>query len=271
LTDISINNGIYREFPELGIHFQSLENPDIREKFKMSPNQNGVCVTNILHGSAAMGILNINDVMLSIDDKEIENDGSVEFRPGERTSLNYAVQRKFINDVITVKVLRDGSILDLEIKLTVPLNSTRLVPFHQYDVAPTYFIAGGLVFSPLTTNYLNTWSSFSSAPTRLLDLYYNGLRTEDRKEVILIIKVLADEINIGYHDVRNVIITKINDKTISTMNDVVTAIENNNGIYHEIEHGIGSKIILRKDQVDNYSGRILQTYRIGSDRSENVK
>ena len=273
LTDISENNGMYRGFPELGIYIQSMENPDIREKFQMNPNQNGILITGLIQGSAAMGILNINDIILSIEDKEIENDGSVEFRPGERTSLNYVVQGKFIDDVITVKVLRNGEILDLEVKLTVPMNSARLVPHEQYDVSPEYFITGGLVFAPLTKNYLLTWgSSFASnAPSKLLDLYYNGVRTEDSKEIILIIKVLADEINIGYHDIRNAVVTKINDKTISTMNDVVIAIENNNGIYHIIEYDTGRKIILRKDQVDNYNGRILQTYRIGSDRSDNLK
>jgi len=105
----------------------------------------------------------------------------------------------------------------------------------------------------------------------LLDLYQNGLRTEEIKEVVLLTKVLADEINLGYHDIDNVIITKINDKKISAMNDVVDAIENNKGIYHIIEDDTGKKIILRRDQVEKYSNRILQTYRIDSDRSDNLK
>ena len=273
LTDINKNNGIYRGFPELGIRFQSMENPDVREKFQMKSNQSGVRVMGINYGSDAMDIININDVMLSVDNIEIENDGSVEFRTGERTALIYAVQRKFIGDVIFVKVLRDGEILNLEVKLTVPMNSARLVPHEQYEVSPAYFIAGGLVFSPLTKNYLLTWgSSFSSsAPPRLVDYYYNGLRAEERKEIILITRVLADEINHGYHDFRNVVIAKINDNTISAMKDVVSAFKKNNGIYHIIESDAGNQIILRKDQVDDYSGRILQTYRIGADRSENLQ
>lgn len=273
LTDISKNNGIYRGFPELGVLTQSLENPDIREKFQMEQNQSGVRIMDIFHGAAAENIIEINDIMLSIEGKEIENDGSVEFRPGERTSLNYIVQRKFIDDVITIKVLRDGEIKDLEVKLTVPMNSTRLVPHEQYGVAPTYFITGGLVFAPLTKNYLHIWGRgfATSAPSRLGYFYQSGRRTEDRKEIVLITRVLADEINLGYHGISNAVITNINGKNISTMKDVVIAIENNEGIYHVIEEATGRKIILRREQVDKYSSRILQTYRIGSDRSDNLK
>ncbi|MCL2154435.1 MAG: serine protease [Leptospirales bacterium] len=271
LTDIS--DGKYNGFPELGILFQKMENPDIREKYQMKQNHSGILVIGILHESPAKDIIKIDDIVLSIEGNDIENDGSVEFRPGERTSLNYIVQKKFINDIITIKVLRNGEVKELKVKLTVPINSTRLVPFEQYETAPTYYIAGGLVFAPLTKNYLVEWGNqwFFTAPTKLLDLYQNGLRTEDIKEVVLLTKVLADEINLGYHDIDNVIITKINDKIISAMNDVVDAIENNKGIYHVIEDDTGKKIILRRDQVEKYSSRILQTYRIDSDRSDNLK
>jgi S1-C subfamily serine protease len=273
LTDISENNGVYRGFPELGISFQSMENPDIRDRFQMEQNQSGVRIMDVFHGAAAENIININDVLLSIDDKKIENDGSVEFRPGERTALSYIVQRKFINDVIAIKVLRDGEIIDLEVKLTVPMNSTRLVPHEQYEEPPTYFITGGLVFAPLTKNYLFIWGRTfaTNAPSRLVDFYQNGRRTEDRKEIVLLTRVLADEINLGYHGISNAVIVKINDKNISTMKDVVDAIENNEGIYHVIETSTGRKIVLRRDQVDEYNNRILETYRIDSDRSNNLK
>jgi S1-C subfamily serine protease len=271
LTDIS--NGEYNGFPELGILFQKMENPDIREKYQMKQNHSGILIIGILHESPAKNIINIDDVVLSIDGSEIENDGSVEFRPGERTSLNYIVQKKFINDSIAVKVLRNGEARELKVKLTVPMNSARLVPFEQYETAPTYYIAGGIIFAPLTKNYLFEWGNqwFFSAPTKLLDLYQNGVRSADRRDVVLITKVLADEINLGYHDIDNIVIVKVNDKKISSIEDVVDAIENNKGIYHTIEDDIGKKIILRKDQVDKFSARILQTYRIDSDRSDNLK
>jgi S1-C subfamily serine protease len=271
LTDIS--DGTYSGFPELGIFTQKMENPDIREKYRMKDNHSGVLVTEILHESPSKGIINTDDIILSVDGTDIENDGSVEFRAGERTSFNYVVQKKFINDTIAVKVLREGAVKDLKVKLTVPMYSTRLVPLEQYETPPAYYIAGGIVFAPLTKNYLFKWGNqwFYKAPTKLLDLYYYGVRAEDKKEVVLLSKVLADEINLGYHDLHNLIITKINDKKISSMKDVVDIIENSKDIYLIIEDDSRTKVILRKDQVDKYSDRILQTYRIASDRSDDLK
>jgi len=271
LKDIA--DGKYDGFPELGILYQKMENPDLREKFQMKKNQNGVLIVNILSESPAKNILNINDIILAIESSNIENDGSIEFRDGERTSLNYIIQKKFIDDPLTVKILRNGEIKNLNMKLTVPMNSVRLVPFEQYGTAPTYFIAGGLIFAPLTKNYLLEWGSqwFFSAPTKLLNLYQEGVRTEDRQELIILTKVLADEINLGYHDLDNIIIEKVNGKKVSSMIDLINSFEKNTGLYHILEDDTGKKIILRKDKVENFSNRILKTYHIVSDRSENLK
>lgn len=271
LKDIA--DGKYDGFPELGILYQKMENPDLREKYQMNKNQNGVLLVDILPDSPAKNILSINDVIISIDNSNIENDGSIEFRSGERTSLNYIVQKKFVNDPISIKVLRNGEIKDLKLKLTVSMNSVRLVPYEQYDTAPTYYIAGGLIFAPLTKNYLLEYGSqwFMTAPTKLLNFYQEGIRTADRKQLIILTKVLADEINLGYHSIDNVIIEKINGKKISSMKDVINSFGQNAGLYHTIEDDMGNKIILRKDKVDKFSSRILKTYRIDSDRSDDLK
>ena len=271
LKDIS--DGKYDGFPELGILFQKMENPDLREKYQMKQNQKGVLVVDILNDSPGKNILNLNDIVLSVENSNIENDGSIEFRVGERTSLNYIIQKKYIDDSITIKVLRNGEVKDLKLKLDIPMNSVRLVPYEQYGTPPTYFITGGLIFAPLTKNYLLEWGSqwFFSAPTKLLNFYQEGVRTEERKQLVIMTKVLADEINLGYHDLDNIIIEKVNGKKVASMRELVDSFEKNTGLYHVIEDDTGKKIILRKDKVDKFSGRILQTYHIESDRSDDLK
>jgi len=271
LKDIS--DGKYDGFPELGILFQDMENPDMREKYRMSSEQSGVLIVNMLIDSPAKGILRIDDVVMAIERVKIENDGSIEFRPGERTSLNYLVQKKYINDWINVRILRDGKIRDVKIKLTVPMNSTRLVSFEKYDTRPTYYITGGLVFEPLTKNYILEWGSqwFFSAPSKLLHFYQNGIRTPEKKEIVLLTKVLADEINLGYHDMDNAVIEKVNGKKISHMTDLVRAVEENQNPFHVFEDDSGNKIVLKREKVEKYSNRILETYKIRSDRSEDLR
>lgn len=271
LNDIS--DGKYDGYPELGITFQKMENPDIREKFQMKHNQNGILVVKVVPDSPAKNVLFTNDIILAIENSNIDNDGSIEFRQGERTSFNYIVQKKYLNDQLSIRVLRNGEIKDLKIRLTSPMNSSRLVPLEQYETAPTYYIIGGLIFAPLTKNYLLEWGSqwFFSAPTKLLNLFQDGIRSEDRKQLIILTKVLADEINLGYHDLDNIIIEKVNGKKISGMKDLIDSFENNKDLYHIIEDDTGKKIILRKDKVDMFSKRILKTYHIESERSLDLK
>ncbi len=227
----------------------------------------------MLIDSPARNILQIGDILMSIDNVQIENDGSIEFRTGERTSLNYLVQRKFINDWLSLSILRNGEVKNLKIKLNVTMNSTRLVPFEQYDTPPTYYITGGLVFAPLTKNYLLEWGSqwFFSAPSKLLYFYQNGIRTADKREIVLLTKVLADEINLGYHDMDNAVIEKVNGKKIADMADLVKSVEEHKELFHVFEDDSGNKIVLKRGMSDKFSGRILETYKIKSDRSEDLK
>lgn len=263
----------YFGFPELGIRTQLMENPDQRIKFQMKGNQNGVLVVGMLIDSPAKNIIKIDDVILSLEGVNVANDGSVEIRKGERTSMNYIVQQKFIDDSLKIRVLRNGKEIDLKVKLTVPMNSTRLVPFEKYDTPPAYFITGGFIFQPLTKNYMQEWGGqwFLTAPSKLMNFYINGVRSENKKEVVLLSRVLADEINQGYHDMSNIIIEKVNGQNISEMKDLVKAFEENNGLFHIIEDDAGQKIILGRDKVNRLNAEILKRYKISEDRSADLK
>jgi len=270
LTDIA--DGKYDGIPGLGISAQRMENPDLRLRFGMGETQTGVLIKKIDLDSPAEGILEPEDVLLSIDGVSIENDGTVEFREGERTSLEYLIQKKQINESVTLKVLRERKAVNVEIELSMPLHFSRLVTNEQYDRAPTYYVFGGLVFEPLTLNYLKTWGRRWSrrAPGDLSNYCLYGRRTQDRKEVIVLVKVLADEINVGYHDLENRVISHVNGKKISTMADLVAAFVEHDGGYYVILDEHGYQIVLDKRKVDAQSESILQRYKISSDRSEDL-
>jgi hypothetical protein len=130
-----------------------------------------------------------------------------------------------------------------------------------------------MLFEPVTLNYLKTWGKkwIFSAPDNLTHYYLYGKRTDDRKQVIVLVEVLADEINVGYHDLDNRVVSQVNGKKISTMEDLVAAFEKNEGRYHLILDERGHQIVLDRGKVDQNSQRILKRYRIASDRSEDLK
>lgn len=261
-----IEDGKYDGIPLIGMSWQELENPDIRQRYKMTEEQTGVLVIKIYPGSPAKDLLESEDIILSIDGKNIENDGTIEFRRSERTSFGYLVQNKVVNDIVELQILRDGLLKNLEIKLTKTLGYFRLVSNEQYDTSPVYYILGGLVFEPLTLNFLKMWGRnwYDDAPQNLVNYYYRGEPTEDRKEVILLVQVLADEVNVGYHNRGHEVISEVNGKKIKDMKDLINAFESNKDKYHIIINEGGYKIILDRAKVEESMQRILKRYNIGS-------
>jgi len=266
-------DGKYDGIPNLAISFQYMESPDLRAKFSLVKEQTGVLVVKIYPGSSARGILEPGDVILSIEGSNIENDGTVEFRNGERTSFAYVLQNKYINDTVELSILREGKIINVQITLTDLFYHDFLVPRAQYDVAPSYYIVGGFVFVPLTENYLREngkdWDIYSES--NLLNYRFYEEPRDDRRSVVILAKVLADKINLGYHDEENVIISSVNGRKISTINDLISAFEEHEGKYHAIVDEYGRTIILDKKKADENNRRILNKYSITYDRSENLR
>lgn len=270
LTDIK--DGRYDGTPGLGISWQKMENPDLRFKFGMTERQTGVLVNKIYPGSPAKGALKSEDIVLSIDGRNVENDGTIEFRKGERTFFGYLAQRKYINDTVEFEILRGNKSMDIEIKLSRPLHFWRLVPHERYDVAPTYYILGGLVFEPLTLNFLKTWREwYLNAPLNLINYYTHGEPTDGQREIVVLVKVLADEINAGYHNWKNRVISYVNGRKISTIRDLVKAFEEHEGRYHIIVDKKGYRIVLDKNKVDENGQGILKQYKISADRSKDLE
>ena len=270
LTDIG--DGKYEGTPGLGISWQRMENPDLRLRFGMTEKQTGVLVNRIYPGSPAKGILKSDDIILSIDGRNVENDGTIEFREGERTFFGYLAQSKYINDTVRFEILREDKFMDIEIKLSMPLHFWRLVPHERYDVVPTYYILGGLVFEPLTLNFLKTWRKwYLNAPLNLINYYIHEEPTDDRREIVVLVKVLADEINLGYHNYKNRVISYVNGKQVTTIEDLVRAFEEHEGEYHIIVDNWGHKIVLDKNRVDKDGPSILKKYKINADRSKDLE
>ena len=207
----------YDGIPSLAIQIQTMENSSLRSKYQMDPTQTGVLVRYIFPGSPSERIIRPGDVILAIDGKSIANDGTIRFRENERTYFEHTVHNKGFGDTVSCRILRDGKIVDIDFKLTVPVDSLRLVPNRKYDRPPTYYVLGGLVFQPLTLNYLDTWEKLPDAPSHLCGQYKNGRPSKDRKQLVVLTKILGDEVTAGYEEYKDRIILEVNGKRISSV------------------------------------------------------
>ncbi len=71
-----------------------------------------------------------------------------------------------------VEFIRDGQPQSCLMKLMTPMEKGQMVPDPRYDVLPTYYIFGGIVFSPLTSDLIKAWGDTWSkdAPADFLTL-----------------------------------------------------------------------------------------------------
>lgn len=267
LEDIS--DGNLDGFPSLLIDIQTMENDDMRAFYKMEANQSGIIVTDIFPDSPVKNILKINDVLLSIDGNNIDNDGKITFRKNERTFYSFFVEEKQIGDQVNVMILRDGKEMSFNISLDRNFEGEQLVPYYKYNETPQYYILGGFVFQPLTLHYIDTYEDI---PPNLNYYNYYVNPSEEQKSVVILSKVLSDKVNKGYQEFGGYdIIKNVNGKNITCFSDLISAFDNNDNKYHIITFESKDKIIIDREQVNKRNQIILNNYGIPFDRSENLR
>ena len=160
-----LEDGRHDGVPTLFFVWQNLENPQMRKYLNMARAQTGILVKEVSPPFLGENMLLPGDVILAIDGYDIATDGTIEIRKTERISFSYAIDLKQLNESASLKVLRGGQVKTLEIPLQVPRITTGFfIPRIQYETLPTYYIAGGLVFTRLTSNYLEGWGQWGHGP-----------------------------------------------------------------------------------------------------------
>lgn len=210
-------NGHYTGFPALGIEWQKMESPHMRHALSMSQGQKGVLIQRVEPTMPSASHLQKGDILLKFNGVSIANDGSVPFRHGERIGFSYLVTGMFDGENASVEILRDGSCLHRSVPLRMP---RRLVPIHINERPPSYFILAGLVFTPLTVPYLRSeygkefeWDS----PVKLLEKLMHGVRHQPDEEVVVLSQVLGNDCVIGYEEVNNTQVLKVNGQSFTNL------------------------------------------------------
>lgn len=267
-----IEDGKYDGFPALGIETQSMVNPHMKRHYGLPHNQTGLAIQRIVYGSPVMDALQVGDVLLAIDGHDIADDGTVEFRPHERTRYTYFVEQRQLGESVQLDVLRRGVLLQVEIPLTRIQQEFELVPSEQYDRMPRYFVYSGIVFSPLTKNLLKSWGDEwqNNAPTALLHARYNP-PTSSQREVVVALQVLPAALNIGYHNIMSWIVAEVNGEPVKDFDTFYQRVVTSTTPYIALRNAQGAQIILDRKAAEESHARILQMYHIHADRSEDLQ
>jgi hypothetical protein len=262
----------YRGFARAGMAWQELTNPALRAYLGLAPEEAGVRLTRVLpHGSGA-GVLEPGDVVLEVEGTRLDPTGQFEHpRYGKLLFPLLFTMGHGPGDTLKMKVLRNGTRLDVQVPLKRMLPEDDRVPPYILGRGPDYAVFGGLVFEDLSGPYLATWGDWSRrGPTRLLIANDREglLPSPEKPRIVLLSSVLPDAANLGYQDLRDLIVTTINGIPIGRLEDVRRAFAAPRGGFHVVEFLPGqgpSQIVLDAAEVESAAARVRSLYAAGLD------
>lgn len=262
----------YAGFPRAGLTFADTRDPQLRRFAKMSNGTGGAYVTKVLPGSPAEAAgLKTGDILLAVDGKAIDQDGNYEDdRFGKISLAHYISTVLQPGSTIPLKVWRDGSELSIEATLAPRDRSRMNSQPYIFDKAPEYVIAGGLVFSELSRQFLREWGPNwqREAPLKLvyLDRYQSEL-PPDRGRIVFISSVLPGPDTTGYEELANEVVEEVNGKPVRSLKELAAALDNPEGRFHRIKLAEDpGLIVLDVDSAKAADERIRKEYGIASPR-----
>jgi len=262
-----IKDGSYEGIPSLGLRWSKMESKIHRRMLGMKPNQSGVLVNNILPNSSLPGLFRIDDVLLSVNNYEIGVNGSIEFRVGERIGYEYILENLNFGDEVSIRFLRNKKVFEKKVIIKKPIKESIVTPFKSSE-SPMYYITSGFIFEKLSVNYLNKYrkSFFTIKNTPYQLLSYVEKPPLDVEEIIFIVSVLPDESNMGYQEIKNLRIERINGKKVINFNSFVVEIKN--GGFIVLESTEGQKIVIDGDFAKERDKVIMENYNISKQSSQ---
>jgi hypothetical protein len=263
--------GGYRGLGYFDFTWQPTENPETHRFLGLPGEPRGVVVIEVPDKPGVTAVLQPRDLILEVEGFDIDIQGDyLDPDYGHLMLENLATRDKRAGDTVHLTIWRDGAERTIDYVLPRAEDAARLVPEAPYDQEPQYVMLGGLVFQPLTRNYLRSWGQDweRRAPFRLA-YFRNEEPSEERPRIVILSLVLPDIYNLGYQDVRNLVLERVNGRRVSSLSDLTAAIDHAREGFHLLEFMKGDslqRIVLDAQQLDAATRRVQEVYGIERDR-----
>lgn len=265
-----IKDGTYDGPPKLGIQWAKLESTSQRQMLGLKNDSKGIIVKKVFTNSPFYGILQRNDVLLKLDGQDIESDGTIEFRKNEKTDFNFINQEKKYGQSLSYEIIRDKKVQKGQVTLKKTDIKYSVVKSTKLQDAPSYYVYGGLIFEPLTTNYITALSQARPANT-LAAIYDREELFKDYNGLVILVRVLPFDVNLGYSDLENKIITKVNGQKYKDFNDFVQKVKNTNSEFIVFEDEDSNEIVLDVAKVKAQKSELMENYNISHEMSSDIR
>jgi len=260
-----IKDGKYDGSPLLGLEWLELESPSHRRMLGIEDKTGGILIKKVFKNSPFEGVLQKNDVLMKLDNYPIEYDGTIEFRKNEKTDFSYVNQQKKYGDNLSYEIIRDKKTKTGQVKLEKKDIKYTVVTEVTIETPPSYMVYGGLLFEPLTSNYM------AGVIEKLGSVYDREELYKDYKELVVLVRVLPFDVNLGYTDAVNQIIVKVNGEKYKDFKDFAQKVKNVKSGFIIFENDNGDEIVLDVKEVEEQREALMQNYNISSDMSDDIK
>jgi S1-C subfamily serine protease len=264
-----IEDGRYDGFPTAGIRIVPLQNPTYRRYLGLNGDSLGARVDSLLPIPATEAVLRPDDVLLKAGDYEVGSDGNVTL-DGNRVFAAAAFHSAQHGDRLPLRIWRNRETLELSLPMST-YEDDRVLG-NQYDTLPRYFIYAGLVFTPLSQEYMKTLGRDFRAlgyAELIYELYYRRVEAPEsaRPEPIVLASTLAHPANANLRYTSRAVVDRINGLRIERLEDVIRAFDTATNTHHVLEL-LPNRALETVDRAaaDAAHPEILKTYAIPQDR-----
>jgi len=262
LKDIS--DGRYDRYMDLSIGTFPLLNPAQRKALGLPNDDRGVMVSNVLSAGSSAGVLEVGDVILSIDNIPVASDGMVELE-GERVQMAEVAERKYLRDGVKLEVLRAGKKQIAEVKFGNAFPYT--MQANAYEQQPTYILFAGLLFQPLSRNLAAAYQFQSPRVDYYFDFFITRELYKKHPEVIVLTSLLPDALNTYLTEFREGIVESINGTPIKTLQEMAAELAKTPEFYVIEFVGANRPLVLERKAVEAARERIHKRYNVIEDQN----
>ncbi|MFT5465835.1 MAG: S1-C subfamily serine protease [Verrucomicrobiales bacterium] len=257
---LDIKDGEYDYYPDLAVSHFNILNPAQRKAMKLPDDGIGVMVASADSAGSGGGLLETGDIVIAIDGHPVGSDGYISLN-GARVNMNEIVERKYVGDNVKLTLVRDHKPMeiDVELKRFLPY----LIQANTYDNDPQFVVFSGLVFQPVDRNLMAA-HGITNLQVRYLYTYFSKEEIyEEKPQIIVITKILPDEVNTHLGPYLHKVVEEVNGKKIRTIKDLHQAlfVDEVEGEFHVIKlMSEGRPIVIEKSRVEAAQARIKATY-----------
>ncbi len=265
-----LDDGSYEGLPYFWIEYDAIESDEnFREHLGMTEGDGGIYVSRVAPLSSGSDVIKPGDVIESINGVNIDDRGMYESpQYGNLNFYGLIFMDRFVGDTVNMGIIRDRKKIRISFTLRPIRNELFTVPFFEYDVQSDYVMYGGLIFQELTRGFMKTWGGEweRKADKRLLYYYQNNkiYSSEEKERIILLNRVLPAPCNQGYQGNKNLILTTVNGKKITTMSQLYNMLQESRDTYIRFDFVGGDIIVLSRKEVLRFQELIMKRYNIMS-------